>query len=71
MISKDIFKMADQLKGLIREQQSIAKKSLEDLPDGDQKEKLKQLMKSASSGKMNVETAQREINKIIEDADTN
>ena len=68
MINKDIFEMADKLKGLIKQQDIAANNALEKIPDGEKKDKLKALMRSAKSGKISVEKAQLSIKKILEDA---
>lgn len=65
MIDKSIFELANQLQDKLQEQKNIASKALEDIPEGELKEKLKKLMKLAASGKLNPEDATREIEKIL------
>ncbi len=66
MVNKEIFKIADQLKGVVNDQMKLAQQGLLSLPEGGMKEDLKNLLQRASSGKVTQADAQREIKKIID-----
>lgn len=71
MVNKEIFKIADQLQGVVQEQMKQAKQALANLPEGETKTNLENLLKRASTGKVSHHDAQREVQKIIKDANTN
>lgn len=71
MVNKEIFKIADQLQGVVQEQMEQAKQALSNLPEGRTKKSLEDLLKRASTGKVSHVDAQREVQKIIKNASTN
>lgn len=71
MVNKDIFKIANQLQSVVQQQMKAAKDALSDLPEGETKKSFQDLLNRASSGKISHKDAQREINKIIKNADSN
>lgn len=68
MVNEEIFKIANQLQDVVKQQMSEANKALSVLPNGDTKKRLENLIKRASTGKLSHADAQREIQKIIKDA---
>lgn len=68
MINKEIFKIADRLQGVVGQQMSKAKEALLSLPEGETKKNLESLLRKASSGKVSHEDAQRELEKIVKNA---
>lgn len=68
MINKELFELADKLKNVAIEQQKLAKNALNDLPDGETKTALENLLKKASSGKADFQQVQKELNKIVKNA---
>ena len=71
MINKEIFKIADQLQNVVKQQQQQAQQVLMSLPEGETKNRLTNLLRVAASGKISHVDAQKEIKKIIEDANSN
>lgn len=57
--------LADHAKLVMNDGLVNAKKSLENLPEGDTRKKLEGLLRLATSGKLSPEDAQRELNKIV------
>lgn len=68
MINPKILEIANQLQDVVQEQVGEANKALANMPDGKTKDKLKGLLKSAQSGNLKPEDAQREITKILSNA---
>lgn len=60
--------MADKLQDIVAEQKKVASNALLKLPEGETKNELKKLLVKASSGKVSLEDAQREIDKIVRNA---
>lgn len=71
MVNNEIFELADKLKNVASKQMEAANKALLNLPEGETKDKLKDLLRRASTGKVSVEKAQEEINKIVADGRRN
>lgn len=71
MINKEIFKIADQLQGVVQQQMKQARQALANLPEGETKSNLEDLLRRASTGKVSHVDAQREVEKIIKNANTN
>jgi hypothetical protein len=69
MIDSKLLELGEQLRKALTEQADQARKSLEDLPEGQQKTKLKGLLRQASAGKLSVEEAQKELKTILSNAD--
>lgn len=70
-INPDILKMAKSLRSDVERQKGIALEMLNSLPEGDQKESLTKLLNRALKGNVNFEDAQREIQKILNNARSN
>lgn len=68
MVNKKLFDIAAQLGDVVKEQMGEAQKALSNLPEGDTKKNLATLLRKASSGKISHEEAQKEIQKILKDA---
>lgn len=68
MINDRILKLADELKGELKAQQSLAFKAIADIPEGKTKDDLKKLLAKAGSGEVAFEDIQKEINKIVQNA---
>lgn len=71
MVNEKIFKIADQLRDVVQQQMAQAKTALGALPDGETKDKLQELLRRASSGKVSHVDAQKEVQKIINNANRN
>ncbi len=71
MINPEVFEMANKLKKVVIDNKKAAEEALKGIPDGSTKDRLTSLMKSAASGKLKPEDAQRELQKVINDARTN
>jgi len=71
MVNEDIFKIADQLRNVVDQQKEQARKALLSLPEGETKRRLTDLLRQATSGKISHVDAQKEIQKIVADANTN
>lgn len=65
MIDEEIFELADKLQQKLLEQNQIAKKAMEAIPEGETKDMLSDLMKKATAGTLKPEDAFREISKIV------
>ena len=70
MINKEVFEMADKLKKTVLDNKLAAENALKNIPEGDTKKRLTELLKAASSGKLKPEDAQRELQKVINNART-
>lgn len=71
MINKEIFGIADQLKNVVDQQMKLAKEAIANIPEGETKNNLQDLLKRASSGKVTHADAQREIQNIMKNANKN
>lgn len=68
MVNRKLFDIAAQLGDVVKEQMGEAQKALSKLPEGKTKEELTTLLRRSSSGKISHEDAQKEIQKIIKNA---
>jgi hypothetical protein len=68
MVGNEMFEIAEKLKNVMETHKSKAKSALEDLPEGETKNKLNNLMSAAVKGDLKYEDAQRELQKIINNA---
>jgi len=68
MIDKKLFKIVDNLKSIMDAQKTKAHEALLSLPDGETKDKLKILLREASTGRLSQQDAQRELEKIMKNA---
>ena len=68
MVGNTIFEIAEQLKRVMHDQQAQARKALISLPEGETKDNLRRLLNEASTGKLSLEDAQREIQNIMKNA---
>ncbi len=68
MVGNTIFEIAEQLKRVMHDQQAQARKALISLPEGKTKDNLRRLLNEASTGKLSLEDAQREIQNIMKNA---
>lgn len=68
MINKEIFELAEKLQNVVNEQMAAAKKALVNLPESKTKKSLEELLRKASSGNVSTQDAQRELEKIMKDA---
>jgi len=68
MVDKKIFEMADQLKSIVETQKAEAHKGLLSLPEGATRNNLKSLLNRASSGRLSIQDAQKELGKILNNA---
>ena len=65
MINQDLLKITGQLKSVVGEQMEMAKKAISNIPDGEVKTDLQNLLQKASSGKVAYSDVQRELEKIM------
>ena len=70
MINEEIMNIAKEAKKMLKKQKEQANQALNNLPDGETKEKLRELMKQGAKGKVNMTQAQEALTKILSDAST-
>ena len=68
MIDKKIIDIANSLQLVMNQHLEAARKAMLDVPEGETRLKLEELLKSASTGKLKPEDAQKELEKIIKNA---
>lgn len=68
IVNDKIFQIAGELKNVVHEQMEQAQEAIGNLPEGETRDKLKDLLRRASSGKISHDDAQKEIQKIIANA---
>lgn len=71
MVNEEILKLGQQLKNVVDEQMKQAKNALSNLPEGQTKSELEALLKRAASGSVSPQQAQKEVQKIIDNARKN
>lgn len=68
MINEEIADISKRLQSVVNTQMGDAKAAIDQLPEGDVKKKLAVLLKAASSGKLDINDAKRELAKIANNA---